>query len=550
MLCAVTSKDEIILADPFEENFKIFDSEGKFVKSLGGGGLSPENDDFSRFIINPYCFATHDDKIYILDMVLQRVGVFDMNGKLLYAFHVLRIFANAIVVTIGGNIVVGNSIGRCLTYHEYGTLMKDENPSGEMSYHPCGLSKQCLLTIHDKTNNHLIPLIMKGTGRENTTYVRINGNWVQFTNNIGIFEVEQILVKRNFAYWLCGGELVAHCVDEREDSFIYGRRLGSFGTVSSGFYLHAPTSFAVSSTDKIVVCDQGRVQMFKFNQYQPELVGVLRWQPKAKSLNPPISSPSILSTTGTTTGTIPEPANKMPLEENTNPPKSLKVLIHVFLKFMSRILINNEPFECCEVVYDRNQCTVYGENSRILKILDKISRIEFNTGGTSITKIVASGVDIEFTAHVDKLHVTDECVVLVRGGVNQIDVYSGLISCDGHVGVARSLDGNITNLTTNKHHPRESKSYEYPFRFNSPVNCVQLSSCNIQCNTNLNLITGSDSILKITGDVSTVGTTYGKICASRVSIAKTIHGDIVLNEAEQAQSTGGSVIIGGKNKKE
>lgn len=543
MLCAVTSKDEIILADPFEENFKIFDSECKFVKFLGNDSIiTTTDDDFSRFIINPYCFATHDDKIYILDIVLQRVGVFDMNGKLLYAFHVLRIFANAIVVTIGGNIVVGNSTGRFLTYHEYGTLLKDHAYNYTKSL---PLTPRCLVTTDEEINTHIFPI----TTDQFTHYLQrgLEGGimYSKYTCLPELFQIDQIQLKNKCLYWLSIGQLTFSkerlCAER-----LFQQISGSFGTVSSGIYLHAPTSFAVTSTDKIVVCDQGRVQMFKFNQDKPELVGVLRWQPKAKSLNPPISPPPILSTTGT----IPEPANKMPLEENTDPPRGSKVLIHVFLKFMSHISINNDPFECCEVIFDRNQCTVYGENSRILKILDKISRIEFNTGGTSITKIVASGVDIEFTAHVDKLHVTDECVVSVRGGVNQIDVYSGLISCDGHVEIARSLDGNITNLTTNKHHPQESKSYEYPFRFNSPVDCVQLSSCNVQCNTNLSLITGSDSILKITGDVSTVMTTYGKICASRVSIAKTIYGDIVLNEAKQAQSTGGSVIIGNKNKKE
>ena len=558
MLCAVTSKDEIIVADPFEENFKIFDSKGNFVKSLGG--VSPAgDDDFSRFIINPYCFTTHEGKLYILDMVLQRIGVFNMNGELLYAFHILRIFANAIVVTIGGNIVVGNSMGKCLTYHEYGTLLGVEQPDTLQA----PLPPRCLLTTHDESNTHLIPRSIIPSGHYRVFFYlsgrRVNSNLPE------LFQVEQILLKNKCLYWLSMGQLTY-----AQETSSFFEPSATIGTVSSGIYFHAPTSFAVTSTDEIVVCDQGRVQMFKFNDKTPELIRVLRWQPKTRGgagsagsaggagipkdgsvhhptqqktqveqFPPQISPPPILLTTGEKSGEKLSPADPA-----RNPH------IQVCLKFMSIIFINGERYQCCEVLYDRNQCTVFGEQNQILKVFDKISRVEFNTGQESvITKIIASGVDIEFTAQINKLHVTEECVVTVQGGVNQIDISSGLVSCN-NVSIAKSFSGNITHSIIQSSLSSQATTYEYPFRVVGPVEYVKLSSCSAQCNTNLSLITGSDSILKIAGDVSTVETTSGTICANRVSIAKSRFGDIVLNGAEQADYSSGCAVIPGKNEKE
>ena len=488
-------------------------------------------------------------------MVLQRIGVFDMNGEFLYAFHILRIFANAIVVTIGGNIVVGNSMGRCLTYHEYGTLLKDYIPI-ENSAFMSQLQRRCLLAIHDKINTHMIPHNQHGLQLDSGGYC--------FSTLPQLFEIDQIQFKNNCLYLLSRGELQILKNSKTGGETQFNNFFGKIGAVSSGIYFHAPTCFAVTSTDEIVVCDQGRVQMFKFNDKTPELIRVLRWQPKTKGgagilkdgsvhhptqqktqveqFPPQISPPPILLTTGEKSGEKLSPADPA-----RNPH------IQVCLKFMSIIFINGERYQCCEVSYDRNQCTVFGEQNQILKVFDKISRIEFNTGQESvITKIIASGVDIEFTAQINKLHVTEECVVTVQGGVNQIDVTSGLVSCN-NVSVAKSFSGNITHSSSSSSSSSTtttSTTYGYPFRVVGPVEIVKLSSCSAHCNTNLSLITGSDSILKIAGDVSTVETTSGSICANRVSIAKSRFGDIVLNGAEKADYSSGCAVIRGKNEKE
>ena len=507
MLCVVTAKDEIIVGDLRDDSLIIFGPDRKYIKTLGG------DNDIGRFIKNPYSFATYDDQIYILDTVLQRIGVFNFEGIMSHSFAISRINANKIGILKDGEIVIGNSTGNFIIYHKYGKVIRNFYIEGT----------RVLFCIDNKTNGIWIVYMNNGGTYDGLT--EKNGEKCPGPFGCDV-SWTQILLKNDRRYWIrkssfgtCGGG-IPHSLDIGDDK-------------KSGIVFHNITSVGIMNTDEIVVCDEDSVKLYKVNEKEKkaELTGVLKWPTNTKI-------PILLQCND-----IFDQSPIKIIQTNASPTQS-QLIIH--FKIGTNVSINGNQVQCSKIECTNGNYLVYNEFNTVISNTKLTNSIEINTGFISddvaVKSMIATGIDIEFISQVKYVNLKGQCSAIVCGNVtNSIHTIDGLISCDT-VDTVITENGNVTDVkSTSKNNLSHIDlndtryRYNYPFRIIGPVDRATLHDCTAMFHESVGVLNGENTILTLDA-VPIVKSVNAHICVNKVISAKSIHGNVILKSQTNSNS--------------
>lgn len=87
-----TDDGKIFVMDWGDSSFKIYDKEGKYIRTIGGRGQGPG--EFGRFI---FFSIGPDKKVYVMDSINHRVAILNENGDYISGFRIKDGFPNEIV---------------------------------------------------------------------------------------------------------------------------------------------------------------------------------------------------------------------------------------------------------------------------------------------------------------------------------------------------------------------------------------------------------------------------------------------------------------------
>ena len=505
MLCVVTAKDEIIIGDLRDDSLIIFGPDRKYIKTLGG------DNDIGRFIKNPYSFATYDDQIYILDTVLQRIGVFNFEGIISHSFAISRINANQIGILKDGEIVIGNSTGNFIIYHKYGKVIRNFDIEGT----------RVLFCIENNTNGICISYMINGSFQSHTEKngTLHGGGFHQFRqlhDTQILFKTVGFCIRRSLIIVGVNGEN-------------YQVKIGD--DKKSGIIFHNITSVDIMNTDEIVVCDEDSVKLYKVNEKEKkaELTGVLKWPTNTRI---PLQCNDIFD----------QSPIKI-IQTNTSPTQS-QLIIH--FKIGANVSINGNQVQCSKIECTNGNYLVYNEFNTVISNTKLTNSIEINTGFISddvaVKSMIATGIDVEFISQVKYVNLKGQCSAVVCGNVtNSVHTIDGFISCDT-VDTVVTENGNVTDVkSTSKNNLSHIDlndtryRYNYPFRMIGPVDRATLHDCTAMFHESVGVLNGENTILTLDA-VPIVKSVNAHICVNKVISAKSIHGNVILKSQTNSNS--------------
>jgi DNA-binding beta-propeller fold protein YncE len=163
---AISPEGQIYILDSKDNNIKIFQTDGSFIKTVGRGGSGPG--EFQR----PWIFQIIGDKIYVADSGNRRVQIITKNGEYERSYKAPISYGNGMALDTKGNlylntqglrspklisaydskgnliIEIGNLEGKTIEYYDF-TLIKNQIKEGKV---PDSFKNDVLLAVDNGGN--------------------------------------------------------------------------------------------------------------------------------------------------------------------------------------------------------------------------------------------------------------------------------------------------------------------------------------------------------------------------------------------------------------